>query len=140
DGATPEKLRVRAAGRVLLRLDRGEGRPAMRRGAGAARAALAWADAVLVSDYGRGMVALPPLEAALIGAVRSGVPVVWDPHPRGGTPVPGVALATPNEAEAQQALGLPPGDGTAAALGSAERLRRRWSAGCVCVTRGARGA
>ena len=47
------------------------------------RAALSRPAAVLVSDYGRGVAADPSVRSALCEALRSGVPVVWDPHPRG---------------------------------------------------------
>jgi rfaE bifunctional protein nucleotidyltransferase chain/domain len=59
------------------------------------------------------------------------VPVVWDPHPRGQTPIPGCALVTPNEAEARHFSG---GDETF------DALRERWNAAALCVTVGARGA
>ena len=52
-GTTPEKIRIGPAGRPLLRLDRGAG-GAIGDPDVAARSAIAWADAVLVADYGRG--------------------------------------------------------------------------------------
>jgi D-beta-D-heptose 7-phosphate kinase/D-beta-D-heptose 1-phosphate adenosyltransferase len=131
-GSTPEKVRVRAGGRPLVRLDSGDGS-----GCGPltaeARAALESADAVLVSDYGRGVAAEPVLRAALAG-LSAAVPLVWDPHPRGPEPVPGVLLATPNAAEADGA------DSLAAAERAARELAGRWGAVNVCVTLGARGA
>ena len=98
-GRTPEKVRVRADGHSLLRLDRatrpGVVGPLDRAG----RRALAGAAAVLVADYGRGIAFEPGVRAALAGRpVRR--PLVWDPHPRGPAPVPGSRLATPNRAEA----------------------------------------
>jgi D-beta-D-heptose 7-phosphate kinase/D-beta-D-heptose 1-phosphate adenosyltransferase len=94
-GALSTKTRVLAHGQPVLRLDDGDGRAA--RGTAEASAAVAAARAVLVSDYGRGTadVLRPDLHRA---AAR--VPVVWDPHPRGGPPVPGTRLATPSAAEA----------------------------------------
>ena len=66
--------------------------------------------------------------AALAHAARTGT-VVWDPHPRGGAPVPGTALVTPNLAEAldaAEALGLDatPDDpgGLARSLAAASRV------------------
>jgi rfaE bifunctional protein nucleotidyltransferase chain/domain/rfaE bifunctional protein kinase chain/domain len=133
DGATPEKVRVRAGGRALVRLDYGgEGR-----GCGPltadARAAIACADAVLVSDYGRGVAAAGDVRASL-AALPATVPVVWDPHPRGPDPVPGVLLVTPNAGEAGA------GDTLAGAERAARELAERWRAVHVCVTLGARGA
>jgi rfaE bifunctional protein nucleotidyltransferase chain/domain/rfaE bifunctional protein kinase chain/domain len=136
DGATPEKLRIGPPGRPLLRLDRGGGTRVGEPEA-AARAAIGWAGAVLVADYGRGVAASAGIRAALAAA---GGPVIWDPHPRGPAPVAGVALATPNAAEAAAFAADPAGDGVAAVAWRARTLARRWDAGAVCVTCGARGA
>jgi rfaE bifunctional protein nucleotidyltransferase chain/domain len=66
---------------------------------------------------------------------------VWDPHPRGAPPVPGVRLATPNEREARN---LTDDHGAGSALSAATRageaLRKRWRAGAVAVTLGEAGA
>ena len=139
DGGTPEKVRLTSGGRPLLRLDRGGGgRPGV--ATAAARAAIGWADGLLVSDYGRGVAADPGLRRAL--AARAGsAPVVWDPHPRGATPVPAVTLATPNAAEALRFAGHDGDAGSLAhAAAAAVELRARWGAEAVCVTRGADGA
>jgi D-beta-D-heptose 7-phosphate kinase / D-beta-D-heptose 1-phosphate adenosyltransferase len=162
DGPTPEKVRVGSRGRPLVRLDRGGAASPVGEPDAQARAAIAWADAVLVSDYGRGVTASPGVREAL--AAASG-PVVWDPHPKGARPVADVVLATPNLAEAR-ALGAsaegssPPGaegprggepraEGPLAAadyagLPAAARLARsliaHWGARAIAVTCGARGA
>lgn len=142
DGATPEKIRVRAAGRALVRVDRG-GTPPGRVGAATAqaRAAVTWADALLVADYGRGVAADAGLRTVLRRAVARDVPLVWDPHPRGLAPVPGATLATPNDGEARRfAPDAARGEGTAAVIARAQALRRAWRARWACVTRGADGA
>jgi D-beta-D-heptose 7-phosphate kinase / D-beta-D-heptose 1-phosphate adenosyltransferase len=138
-GATPEKLRVRAGGRALVRLDSGGNGGAVGPLTGAARRALRRASAVLVSDYGRGMAAEPAVRAALAALAA---PVVWDPHPKGPEPVAGVVLTTPNEREALAAASEPAGGAAslAAVEAAARALARRWGAVHVCVTRGARGA
>lgn len=136
-GGTPEKIRLRADGRMLLRLDRGgPGRPA--EPGAAVRRVLEAAAVILVSDYGRGV--------AWATALRSGIgdspaPVVWDPHPRGPAPVSGTRLVTPNEPEAQQLAGQR-GDGhrLAAVARAGSRLRRQWRSGAVAVTMAADGA
>ena len=134
-GATPEKIRFFAGEHQLMRLDRGSG-VATPGGAGAsARAAVGWADAVLVSDYGRGVAADPGLRAA-VGELTDRIPVVWDPHPRGARPVPGVTVATPNEAEVAH---LGPGGGDELCE-RAEALLALWRARALCATRGAGGA
>jgi len=144
DGATPEKIRLRtAAGQPLLRLDRGSARGCpVGRATAAARAAIGWASALLVADYGRGVAAEPGIRAALTerAAAEDRVPLAWDPHPRGAAPTPGVLLATPNEREAAAFAPEVAGDGLAAIAERAASLRRRWGAAHVCVTRGRHGA
>jgi rfaE bifunctional protein nucleotidyltransferase chain/domain len=137
-GPTPEKVRLVVDDRILLRLDRGgDGRPAA--ASAAARAAIGWASALLIADYGRGMAADPGIRAAL-AALPPDVPVVWDPHPRGPAPVAGVVLATPNAAEAEMFVAGLGRDSDEAPARRARRLREQWLARNVCVTCGARGA
>jgi D-beta-D-heptose 7-phosphate kinase / D-beta-D-heptose 1-phosphate adenosyltransferase len=138
-GPTAEKIRVRAGGRSLLRLDRGS-RPGHVGPLGAAgRRAIAGAAAVLVADYGRGLAAEPGVRAAL-AARHARVPLVWDPHPKGPDPVPGARLATPNRAEAARFVGEVAGDGLAAVTARARALAGRWRAAGVAVTLGPCGA
>jgi bifunctional ADP-heptose synthase (sugar kinase/adenylyltransferase) len=114
-GPTAEKIRLRAAGHLLLRLDRGEGGGRIGTVPAEALAAIDAARAVLVSDYGRGITAVPRLRLALAGRAAA-VPIVWDPHPRGEQPVPAVRLVTPNRSEAESMMGRyqPPANGLAA--------------------------
>jgi rfaE bifunctional protein nucleotidyltransferase chain/domain len=102
-GPTPVKLRVRADGQSLVRVDRGC-TPVIAPGewAPAATDAVLDADAVLVSDYGRGMAGLAPF-GALLRAVESAV--VWDPHARGPVPPAGLDLLVPNCAEGRRLAG-----------------------------------
>ena len=140
DGDVPVKTRVRVEGRPLLRIDRGGGT------AGApdrpVEEALAYGAAVLVADYGRGVAErLRPLLAA--AAPRA--PLVWDPHPRGGPPVGGARLVTPNAAEARVLAAAldpdaPTGNGLADHTRRGALLADRWHAAAVAVTLGARGA
>jgi len=134
-GPTPEKVRLRAGGQVLLRLDRGGGPQPPGDVPEAALTVLRDASAVLVSDYGRGVARHPELRRALGGTKA---PVVWDPHPNGPAPVPNVRLATPNAAEVRKLTG---DAGTGAALSRpGHELRQRWRAHAVAVTCGADGA
>ncbi|MER7008775.1 PfkB family carbohydrate kinase [Dactylosporangium sp. NPDC000555] len=137
-GPTPEKIRLRARGQVLLRLDRGSADPAATGDLPEhVRELFATADAILVSDYGRGLTARPDLHAAL---ADTGTAIVWDPHPRGAVPV-AARLVTPNEAEARALSGDAGGGGRIAAAARAGNiLRRRWRVGAVTVTAGAAGA
>ncbi|MEA2365871.1 MAG: D-beta-D-heptose 7-phosphate kinase / D-beta-D-heptose 1-phosphate adenosyltransferase [Thermoleophilaceae bacterium] len=137
-GTTPEKIRFTHQGRSLIRVDRGGGRLA-RPAPVAARAAIRWAPAVLVSDYGRGVAAEPELRGAISTPLRSRL-VAWDPHPRGPEPAPGTTIVTPNESELSQQVPVPDGRGAEAALARARVLRERWGVRAVCVTRGVSGA
>lgn len=139
-GTTRRKTRVRSGGQTVVRVD--DGGPARPDDVPerAVRAALAGADVVLVSDYGAGTTHAGPVRDALEHAARDRT-VVWDPHPRGGPPVPGTTVVTPNLAEALDAaesLGLEaraddPG-------GLARSLAAAWGVRTVCVTAGERGA
>ncbi|MDG9720949.1 D-beta-D-heptose 1-phosphate adenosyltransferase, partial [Streptomyces sp. DH24] len=92
-GPLPEKTRVLAQdGRPVVRIDDGDGR--VRAATEEAREAIRSAPAVLVSDYGRGTA------DALRDTLADHPPLLWDPHPRGGPPVPGTRLVTPAEGEA----------------------------------------
>ncbi|MDB1087849.1 D-glycero-beta-D-manno-heptose 1-phosphate adenylyltransferase [Streptomyces sp. ACA25] len=139
-GELPVKTRVRAAGRPLVRVDRGGGTPG--RPGAAAHAAIRDAHTVLVSDYGRGTAAA--VRARLVEAARH-VPLVWDPHPRGGRPAVATRLATPNDREARAFTGHVPGvpegdDSLRAHSRRGSLLAERWGAASVAVTLGARGA
>jgi D-beta-D-heptose 7-phosphate kinase/D-beta-D-heptose 1-phosphate adenosyltransferase len=127
--------RVRSQGQSLLRMDSSGSPldPAARLERGLLGEAIAAADGVLVADYGAGAAAHPEVRAMLND--RGGRPLVWDPHPRGAKPVPGVTVATPNRAEAAAATGAadaPPDR-------SAVVLRQAWRARAVAVTDGPTG-
>nr|WP_240939802.1 PfkB family carbohydrate kinase [Planosporangium flavigriseum] len=98
-GKTPEKIRLRAGGHLLMRLDRGSDPAEIGAAPAEAIEAIRAAGAILASDYGRGVCAHPQIRAVLTERAQR-VPLVWDPHPRGGHPVPATRLVTPNRAEA----------------------------------------
>jgi D-beta-D-heptose 7-phosphate kinase/D-beta-D-heptose 1-phosphate adenosyltransferase len=139
-GDTPEKIRLCAGHQVLMRMDRGSP-GVLDEPPGGLAAALSGAGAVVVSDYGRGVTRLSAVREAVASAAGTR-PVVWDPHPRGSSPVPGVRLVTPNEAEVRASVD----DGSvhngrfSGLAASAERVRRSWQARAVAVTLGADGA
>jgi D-beta-D-heptose 7-phosphate kinase / D-beta-D-heptose 1-phosphate adenosyltransferase len=139
DGTTPEKIRITSGGRSLLRLDRGGDVTAIGSLTAAARAAIGWAAAVLVADYGRGVAAQPDVREA-VQAAAGDVPLIWDPHPRGPAPVPGATMATPSLAEAVALEPEPAGSAVPAIAARAAVLAARWHAREVCITCGARGA
>jgi rfaE bifunctional protein nucleotidyltransferase chain/domain/rfaE bifunctional protein kinase chain/domain len=137
-GATPEKVRLRAGGQVLVRLDRGGAPVAPGDPSEAALDVLREAAAILVSDYGRGVARNPRLRAAL---QQAKAPVVWDPHPNGPAPVPNVRLVTPNEAEVRKLAGdAGAGPMLSTVQRAGQQLRQRWRAGAIAVTVGANGA
>ncbi|MDX6322387.1 MAG: D-beta-D-heptose 7-phosphate kinase / D-beta-D-heptose 1-phosphate adenosyltransferase [Propionibacteriaceae bacterium] len=134
DGGTICKTRVRACGQPMLRIDSGTGRATDRPLSRRATEVLDTAGAVLVADYGRGVAAIPGLRAAL--ARQTGrAPVVWDPHPRGADPAPGMTLLTPNASEAEGLAG-----NSTDPTGQGRLICRRWRADAVAVTVGERGA
>ncbi len=138
-GSTPVKTRLRAGNHFFARLDSGGVGGALGAVPAAGHAAVMWAAAILVADYGGGVTADPDIRSLLAGRARR-VPVVWDPHPRGAQPVAGCRLVTPNEREAAEAVAEHPGGSFTAVCAQANALRERWSVGAVAVTRGAGGA
>ncbi len=146
----PVKTRILAGGlhtarQQIVRVDRGPcGDPAAASAdfGQAALDALDGCDAVLVSDYGSGLVT-----PALFARLRERL------APRGGRlPIPmlvdsrhnlaafrGCTACTPNEAEAEQVLGGPIGDDPARLERAGRDLLERTEAGGVVVTRGSRG-
>ncbi|HEY0935516.1 MAG TPA: PfkB family carbohydrate kinase, partial [Trebonia sp.] len=129
-----------AGGRTLLRADRGGG-SAGPAGAEAAEA-INSAGAVLVSDYGRGVTADERIRATL-SRLANRIPLIWDPHPRGSSPVPQSRLVTPNYVEAVAAAGQPAAAGhqlLRSAAAAAGQLSRSWAASAVAVTLGERGS
>jgi D-beta-D-heptose 7-phosphate kinase/D-beta-D-heptose 1-phosphate adenosyltransferase len=135
---TPVKTRVRASGQPVVRFDEGCATPPVPACDDAMLAALDGADAVVAADYGRGLLANEQLRARL-GRLAGTVPVVWDPHPAGATPVAGVAAVTPNIGEALRFAHVS-GNGTQAAAEAADALLELWGSRAVIVTMGEHGA
>jgi D-beta-D-heptose 7-phosphate kinase/D-beta-D-heptose 1-phosphate adenosyltransferase len=146
DGDTPEKIRLKAGRHPLLRLDRGVAVGRFGDLPVDAVDAMRGASAVLVSDYGRGVTAMPSVRRVLADVARH-TPVIWDPHPQGATPVLGAILACPNRSEAaafSAAQGVDlngrPVLNPAAVAAEARLLRSVWRVGAVVVTMGPEGA
>jgi rfaE bifunctional protein kinase chain/domain len=148
---TPLKTRILAGGihsakQQVVRIDRirsSTPTEAMRRAIlRAAISALEGVDAVLVSDYGSGLVT-PALVDALRARLRRlpggrAVPVLLDSrhdtlHYRGLT------ACTPNESEVEQLLGIDIDDDAAALERAGRTLLKRTEMDAVLVTRGSRG-
>ncbi len=135
---TPVKKRLIADGHVVARMDLNCAVETTPRSTPDMLAAIRSADAVLVSDYGRGLTDDPALREALHDAATR-VPVVWDPHPKGGAPVAGVAAVTPNLGEARATAGIS-GEDTREVSRAAQRMLELWPVRAAVVTLGGDGA
>lgn len=141
DGPTTQKTRFVAQGQQLLRLDDEE--VATRETVGRevvelARAALAEAEAIILSDYAKGVLTDDVLSAVIAAARLRGVPVAVDPKRADMSVYRGATLLTPNAAETRLATGIDPASHEAAEA-AGYRLRETTSAPVIMITRGARG-
>ena len=149
---SPVKTRVRAGSHPVVRFDQGCAKTPVPDVSPAMLRAVEKAGVIIVADYGRGLAANPRLRE-LLSRLAPDVPIVWDPHPSGPDPVPGVAVVTPNISEATKAAqsvaaAQTSGARPAAAEGSsgdqaaevAAILLERWQSRAVLVTRGEEGA
>jgi D-beta-D-heptose 7-phosphate kinase/D-beta-D-heptose 1-phosphate adenosyltransferase len=141
DRATTVKTRFIAHNQQLLRVDR-ECRAAptgtvCAQLARAARQAAAEADAVILEDYGKGVLGPEVIAAALEGASGNRVPVVVDPSGRDYRRFAGTTVLTPNLKEATLAAGCPI-TGPASLEAVAARLVEQTGA-AVAMTRDADG-
>src|SRR4051812_41787333 len=138
-GATGVKTRLRRGTETVARLDQGGSAVEVSGIPADVREVLYGADAVFVSDYARGVTRAPGM-SELLAEVARHRPVIWDPHPRGSTPVPLARLVTPNAAEAAAACGESRARSVADACRQGRELVRRWHVAGVAVTLGPRGA
>ena len=109
--ATSIKERVIANAQQLLRVDREtphDANPATRETLlSQATSALESTGALLLSDYGKGVLAPAALAALIEAAKQSGKPLIVDPKGRDYRLYRGADLVTPNRRELQDASGLP---------------------------------
>jgi rfaE bifunctional protein kinase chain/domain len=143
DGATPVKTRIMAGGhhtvhQQILRIDADSPWPERDSEAGDdAIAELARAaEGVMISDYGLGTVS--PDAAARWLQARGDAPVVLDSRHR-LLEFGGVTAATPNEEEAEEALGTRFHDDLTAVDAAGEEICRRLGCSELLVTRGSDG-
>jgi rfaE bifunctional protein kinase chain/domain len=148
---TPVKTRILAGGvhsakQQVVRIDRETGWPladsVSRAFARKLLAATAEADAVVLSDYGSGLVT-PALAASISAALarrtrRRPVPLLVDSRYR-LLDYRGLTACTPNEAEVEAALGIRIDDDVEALERAGRLLLRRTRAQAVLITRGSRG-
>lgn len=95
-------------------------------------------DAVIVSDYGKGLVCPAVMTPLLSAARRSGVLVCVDPKPQNGSCYLGVDAITPNTKEAEAMSGVAARTDEEATA-AARALLGRCQARAVLLTRGERG-
>ncbi len=143
---TPVKTRILAGGvhsakQQVVRIDRA-GRPpqpaTIRRVEHVLAKALGRADAVIVSDYGGGLVT-PEMWRRVRSAARRVPPLVFvdSRYALGG--FDGMTACTPNEAEVEALLGVKIDDSREALERSGRSLLERLGCRAVLVTRGSRG-
>ena len=137
DRRTTVKTRVVARGQHLLRLD-DEVRAPLSKGErerldAALREALRGADALLVSDYAKGVVSRETLASC-----GTSLPIVVDPKSSDLSIYAGCTAITPNRAEAEAGTGLSLDD-DASLEAAARRIRELCGARDVLITLGERG-
>jgi rfaE bifunctional protein kinase chain/domain len=148
---TPVKTRVLAGGvhsakQQVVRIDREVGWPmpeeASRAFARTLDRALAECDAVILSDYGSGLVT-PPLAESVRSAVarrsrRRQIPILLDSRYR-LTDFHGLTTCTPNESEVEQILAVRIDDDPDVLERAGRLLLQRTGMQAVLITRGSRG-
>jgi D-glycero-beta-D-manno-heptose-7-phosphate kinase len=146
--ATPTKTRILAGGihsakQQVVRIDRAsadlEGEERIRDAfASHAMRAVRGADAIIVSDYGSGLIT-PALVATIRGARRTpATPIVLDTR-YGLLRYRGITACTPNESEVEHALGIRIGDNLRVLERAGRTLLKKTAAAAVLITRGSRG-
>lgn len=143
---TPVKTRILAGGihsakQQVVRIDRFTGEPVLDAhrevAEQVARKAVTGADAVLVSDYGSGLVT-PKFVHELAGLLKKGIPILIDSR-YALTKYHGLTACTPNESEVEQVLGVTIDDQAQVLERAGRTLLTRTRMQAVLVTRGSRG-
>ena len=139
---TTVKTRIVAHSQQVVRADREDASDVTGRAAAAIREALreelAGSDALVVSDYQKGVVSAALLRQALPLARRRHVSVLVDPKLRHFRLYRGVTVVTPNQLEAEQATGLRLGSERELAAGG-RRILSLLRCRAALVTRGEHG-
>jgi rfaE bifunctional protein kinase chain/domain len=144
--ATPVKTRILGGGvhqakQQVVRIDKAtrlESAAARSRVARALRSFRGRVDAVLVSDYGFGLLAPGLVRAAIAFARRRAVPVTVDSR-HGLLAFQGMTAVTPNEPEVEAALGTSIGHDRRRLEAAGRELLRRLRTQAVLITRGSDG-
>ena len=102
-------------------------------------------DAIIVADYGKGLLTQPLADYICRTARAHGKILTVDPHPYTSLSWPGATAIKPNRAEAFMAAGLPPSDPVAPVLSdqplleAGNRLLQLWKTGNILITLGEHG-
>jgi D-glycero-beta-D-manno-heptose-7-phosphate kinase len=148
---TTVKTRVVADRQQIVRVDRESAPEAFEDAGGALAAKLqelgGSVQAVLLEDYGKGVVNQALVDAVLGLAAREGLPAGFDPKDNHQLQIPWMTVATPNYREACSAAGrpeqaldacspthIPPG-----LRDTGSTLAQRWRTECLMITLGPRG-
>jgi D-glycero-beta-D-manno-heptose-7-phosphate kinase len=97
------------------------------------------ADAVLVSDYAKGVVTNVVARAAIASAAKKRVPVVVDPKGRDYSKYTGATVITPNVLELETVSGVHTENADGAIVEAGRKLLESHTGTSLLVTRGARG-
>jgi len=138
---TTQKIRYIAAQQQMLRADRESAHPAQPQLlADAFARQLDRADAVILSDYAKGVLTSALLGQVIAMARAAGKPIVADPKSADISRYDGVTLMTPNAGEATAAAGIAcDGGDVEVALAAARLLEHMPHSPALLITRGARG-
>lgn len=109
DRATTQKTRLVARAQQLLRFDEEEDSEvaavSLDAAIAAVRTVVAAADALVLEDYNKGLLAPAVIRAAIDAATRRGLPIVVDPKFRNFFEYRGATIFKPNRRELEAALG-----------------------------------
>jgi D-beta-D-heptose 7-phosphate kinase/D-beta-D-heptose 1-phosphate adenosyltransferase len=140
---TSQKCRVIAEHQQVVRFDRETVRPLAPevedRVIAGINAALPQTGAVILSDYGKGVITRRVLRAAIAGAHRRGIPVTVDPKIEHFNLYRGVDCITPNTLEAWAGMRRPARPGAQALEELGWDIQSRLKARSVLITRGPEG-
>lgn len=140
---TTEKCRVVAERQQVVRFDRETAGPLSHATESRLLAcldeALTKADAVILSDYGKGVINPRVLARAIKTARRRGIPVTVDPKPEHFRLYKGVTCVTPNTSEAWACMRRDPKGGQDALVGLGKDILKVLKSESVLITRGPDG-
>ncbi len=142
DRPTSRKTRFVASGHQLLRVDREKVGPIAPTDEQAVIARLQklfeFAGAVVISDYGKGMLTERVLSKVITDAKSKNIPILVDPKGRDYSKYRGATVITPNRTELHEATSMPTGTSDSVAA-AAKKLISECGIAAVLGTRGPQG-